>query len=137
MDKIAQWLTYQPRTRLVFVKTRPQNIQFFDFGYEFAKSIQSRLESPMLPMIAEESARNLIKAHTNTNGLIGKYVALENWDILFEPELKIDLRIFLTSISQNKTIFLLSDTSVKNAQYHNLNLSDLEYYEPEYTASAL
>lgn len=130
-SKIAHWLTYQPRTRLVFMQKRQPSFRYVDFGYEFSKAIEPVIDSPALPMKAEQIARNIIKANRNVNETFGKYVALDNLAILLEPELKIDFKNFLTSISQNSTIILLIDDFIKGNRLHNIDLSNLEYYQPD------
>lgn len=82
-------------------------------------------------MIAEENARAIIRSHSYQHPIIGKCIALENWAILMEPDLMIDLKSFLSGISQNTTIVLLLDSPIRNGQYHNIDLSTLEYYQPE------
>ncbi len=129
--KIAQWLTYQPRTRLVFIRSRQLPISFVNFGYEFAKFIEPFLHTSKLPMKAFQFAHDFIKAHTQVNEIFGKYVAIENWAILLEPELKIDLRNFLTSISQNVTVILRIDDSIENDRLYNIDLSNIQYYQPD------
>lgn len=132
LEKIAAWLTYQPRTRLVFVNHKPQTMTFVDFGYDFAKDIEPKLNSKMLPMEAEQSARNIFKSNTFKSEIIGNYVAIENWAILLEPELKINLMALLTSVSQNTTVILLLDEPIKDNRLHGIDLTSIQYYQPDY-----
>lgn len=129
--KIAQWLRYQPRTRLVFIRSRQLPISFVNFGYEFAKLIEPILHTPKLPMKALQFARDIVKANIKLKENFGAYVALENWVILLEPELKIDIKNFLTSISQNTTVILRIDDAIENNKIHNIDLSNFEYYHPD------
>lgn len=130
-EKIAAWLKYQPRTRLVFVNHKPQAMTFGDFGYDFAKAIEPKLNSKMLPMEAEQSARNIFKSNTSKSEIIGNYVAIENWAILMEPALKINLITLLTSISQNTTVILLLDEPIKDNRLHDIDLTSIQYYQPD------
>lgn len=130
-NKIAQWLTYQPRTRLVFIKRKYESIQFVDIGYELAKAIEPEIGNPIMPMKAEQIARDIIKTNQKSNEIFGNYVALENWGILLEPELKINLKNFLSNISQNTTIILLTDEPIKESQLHDIDFSNIEFYQPD------
>lgn len=130
-EKIAAWLTYQPRTLLVFVYHKPQAMPFVDFGYDFAKAIEPKLGNAMLPMEAVQCARNIFKSNTHNSEIIGCFVAVENWAILMEPELKIDLIALLTSVSQNTTVILLTDEPIKDDCFHNIDLSSIQYYLPD------
>lgn len=129
--KIAAWLTYQPRTRLVFVNHKPQAMTFVDFGYDFAKAIEPKLNSKMLPMEAEQSARYIFKSNTRKSEIIGNYVAIENWAILMEPQLKINFITLLTSVSQNITVILLLDEPIKDNYIHDINLTSIQHYRIE------
>lgn len=131
-EKIASWLTYQPRTRLVFVNNKPQALTFVDLGYDFAKAIEAKINSRILPMEAEQSARNIFKSNTHKSEIIGNYIAIENWAILMEPELKINLVALLTSISQNTTVILLLDEPIKDNRLHDIDLTSIQYYQPDY-----
>ncbi|MCM1141343.1 MAG: hypothetical protein NC453_22475 [Muribaculum sp.] len=130
-EKIAAWLTYQPRTRLVFVNHKHRGIPFVDFGYDFAKAIEPKLNSPMLPMESENCARKIFKSNTHKSEIIGNYVAIENWAILMEPALKIDFVALLSSISQNTTVILLLDETIKDNSLHGIDLKSIQYYLPD------
>lgn len=82
-------------------------------------------------MKALQFARDIVKANIKLKENFGAYVALENWVILLEPELKIDIKNFLTSISQNTTVILRIDDAIENNKIHNIDLSNFEYYHPD------
>lgn len=81
-------------------------------------------------MAAEECARAILKSHTQVNHTLGNYVAIENWAILLEPELKINLANFLSSASQNLTLIMRYDTSFPDRHTITSHLSSLDYYIP-------
>lgn len=138
-ERIASWLTYQPRTHLVLVNRKPQEFEFVDFGYEFAKAIESDVKMAekkpqikrMLPTIATDAAKKILRKHTRTDASIGDYVAIENWAILEEPELSPDLDHFFSNVSRNTTVILLIEGEIKDNRYHSLDLGNLQYYIPE------
>lgn len=82
------------------------------------------------------SACKLIFKQTYQDEIVGPYLALSNWSILFEPDLKLDLRNIVESFSINKCLILLSDGSIKGNRYllmdddrFALNLQGLSLFE--------
>ena len=90
-ERIAQFLKYQPRNKLVFTPQIDSSLHSVDVGYELSVLIKEDLSSPQLPFIAEDKLHSLIRNFTQTDDLIGDYLALSNWGIIFEPELKFNL----------------------------------------------
>lgn len=82
------------------------------------------------------SACKRIFEQTYNDEVIGSYLALSNWLILFEPDLKLDLRSIVESFSINKCLILLFDGSIKENRYllmddnrFALNLQGLSFIE--------
>jgi hypothetical protein len=82
------------------------------------------------------SACKRIFEQTYNDDVVGPYLASSNWSILFEPDLKLDLRSIIESFSINKCLILLSDGSIKENRYllmdnnrFALNLQGLSFIE--------
>ncbi len=94
------------------------HLQCIDVGFELASLIKEDLSSPHLPMIAEEMLTKILKASTNNDDIIGEYVAISNWGILFEPELKLNLLSLFDSYSKNQTLILVNCGEFNSDRFH-------------------
>lgn len=54
----------------------------------------------------------------NNSSIFGTYIALENIGILFEPQLKLDVRHIVDSLSKNNTLFICDTGVVENDIFH-------------------
>ena len=107
-DKVAQYLTYNPRNKLIFTPKIDPNLHSFDVGYELASLIKNDLSSPHLPMIAEDCFNALMKKSILHDEIIGDYIAISHWGILFEPELKLNIIALFDSYSKSQTLILVN-----------------------------
>lgn len=106
--KIAQYLRYTPRNKLIFAPRLDRHLQSIDIGYELAKKIGSDLNSTLLPMIAEDCLNAILRQATKEDSVIGNYIAIENWGILFEPALKLNLNSIFDSHSKTNVLILVN-----------------------------
>ena len=120
-ERIAQFLKYQPRNKLVFTPQIDSPLYSVDVGVELSALIQENLGSPQLPLIAEDKLRSLIGNSTLTDDIIGEYVALSNWGILFEPGLKLNLLSLLDSYSKSRTVILVNSGEGDNDDFYLVN----------------
>ena len=118
-DLIAQYLTYDPRNKLIFVPSLDRHLQSVDVGFELSKSIEPDLLSRHLPMIAEDSLNTILRHAVKKDAIIGDYIAIENWGILFEPSLKLNLVYIFDSHSKSSTLILVD---CGHADYENFHL---------------
>ena len=120
-ERIAQFLKYQPRNKLVFTPQIDSSLHSVDVGYELSVLIQEDLSSPQLPFIAEDKLHSIIRNFTKSDDTIGEYVALSNWGILFEPELKLNLLSLLDSYSKSRTVILVNCGEGNNEDFYLVN----------------
>ena len=120
-ERIVQFLKYQPRNKLVFTPLLDSCLHSGDVGYELSVLIQEDLSSPQLPFIAEDKLHSLIRNSTKNDDTIGEYVALSNWGILFEPELKLNLLSLLDSYSKSRTVILVNCGEGNNEDFYLVN----------------
>ena len=118
-EKITQFFSYAPRNKLIFVTSLDQHLQSIDVGFELAKSIENDLSSPHLPMIAEDYLNAILHRAIKEDPIIGEYIALENWGILFEPALKLNLVSIFDSHSKSNALILVN---CGQADYENFHL---------------
>ena len=120
-ERIAQFLKYQPRNKLVFTPQLDSHLYSIDVGYELSTLIQEDLNSPQLSLIAEDKLHSIIRNFTKSDDTIGDYVALSNWGIIFEPELKFNLLSLLDSYSKNRTIIFVNCGEGDNEDFYLVN----------------
>ena len=130
-EKIKQFISQVSRNKIIFCHEPISNLHFVDVGKELSFVIKEQ-EEPS----GYSSACKRIFEQTYNDEVIGSYLALSNWLILFEPDLKLDLRSIIESFSINKCLILLSDGSIKENRYllmddprFALNLQGLSFIE--------
>ena len=117
-ERIAQYLTYNPRNKLIFAPSPDQHLKSIDVGYELSKGIKADLYSPHLPMITEDCLNAILRRAIKKDPIIGDYIALENWGILFEPELKLNLVSIFDSHSKSNTLILVNCGQADNENFY-------------------
>lgn len=130
-EKIKQFISQVSRKKIIFCHEPISNLHFVDVGKELSFVIKEQ-EEPS----GYSSACKRIFEQTYNDEVIGSYLALSNWIILFEPDLKLDLRSIVESFSINKCLILLSNGSIKENRYllmddprFALNLQGLSFIE--------
>ena len=119
------------RNKIVFCHELITHLHFVDVGKDLSSAIKKQ-EEPS----GYSSACKRIFEQTYKDEVVGPYLALSNWSILFEPDLKLDLRSIIESFSINKCLILLSNGSIKEKRYllmdddrFALNLQGLSFIE--------
>ena len=136
-ESIAEYLKINPRNKLFFIPTGISYLRPIDLGYEFALLIQKEYPSPFLPMIAEEKLNSLMNKSIKHDDIIGNYIAITNWGILFEPELKLNIQSFLESHSKNQALILINCGKIDSERFYLVDQSfntvlDLNLLNPYY-----
>lgn len=70
-------------------------------------------------MIAEDYLNTIFRRAIKKDPIIGDYIALENWGILFEPALKLNLVSIFDSHSKSNALILVN---CGQADYENFHL---------------
>lgn len=120
-ERIAKFLEFDPRNKVVFVPRLDSHLQTVDVGNVLAAAIEPHLSSPTLPQIAEEAIRKIMINARHHDPVIGPYVALRNWGILFEPSLEINLLSLFDQYDKNQTLILENCGVVANGRFHLAN----------------
>lgn len=117
-ERIAQFLSYNPRNKVIFVASLDSHLKSVDMGFELASRIKSHLSSPHLSMIAQDCVSAILKANKLTDDVIGEYVAISNWGILFEPDLKFDILSLFENYSKNSSLILVNCGQADSEYFH-------------------
>ena len=130
-EKIKQYISQVSRNKIIFCHEPITHLHYVDVGKELSSAIKEQ-EEPS----SYSSACKRIFEQTYKDEVVGPYLALSNWSILFEPDLKLDLRSIIESFSINKCLILLSNGSIKEKRYllmddnrFALNLQGLSFIE--------
>lgn len=130
-EKIKQYISQVSRNKIIFCHEPITHLHYVDVGKELSSAINEQ-EEPS----SYSSACKRIFEQTYKDEVVGPYLALSNWSILFEPDLKLDLRSIIESFSINKCLILLSNGSIKEKRYllmddnrFALNLQGLSFIE--------
>ena len=130
-EKIKQFISQVSRNKIIFCHEPISNLHFVDVGKELSFVIKEQEEPSGYSSVCKR-----IFEQTYNDEVIGSHLALSNWIILFEPDLKLDLRSIVESFSINKCLILLSNGSIKENRYllmddprFALNLHGLSFIE--------
>lgn len=120
LQEISNYLNQGTRNRIVFCRDSVIGIEFIDVGKEVAMLLNNM---PTDSSSFETICKQVVGTPRN-NDLIGKYLAIENIGILFEPELKLDVRSMLDCYSRNQCLIIKSDAIITNDILYFLSTSD-------------
>lgn len=102
-QEVATYVKQDLRNKIVFSKQFIEGLQYLNVGLTFAKMLRDN----SLPSLAiQQLFSDAVKADQN----IGRYLAIFNIDILFEPELKLDVGNLFDSYSKNQCLVIQADS---------------------------
>lgn len=102
-QEVATYAKQDLRNKIVFSKQCIEGLQYLNVGLALAKMLLGK----SLPSLAiQQLFSDAVKADVN----IGRYLAIFNIDILFEPELKLDVGYLFDSFSKNQCLIIQADS---------------------------
>lgn len=102
-QEVATYAKQDLRNKIVFSKQCIEGLQYLNVGLTLA----TMLRDNSLPSLAiQQLFSDAVKADQN----IGRYLAIFNIDILFEPELKLDVGNLFDSYSKNQCLVIQADS---------------------------
>lgn len=102
-QEVATYAKQDLRNKIVFSKQCIEGLEYLNVGLAFA----GKLRDNSLPSLAiQQLFSDAVKADEN----IGRYLAIFNIDILFEPELKLDVGNLFDSYSKNQCLIIQVDS---------------------------
>jgi len=122
------------RQNLIISPEERDGFDYIDVGTLLAMAIKDSLNDGNLPAIAETSLNAIISNNIRQDSSIGKYVALKNIGILFEPQLHLNLASIFEQQSKNQTLIICAKGTIREKRFHfeedescAINLSGLTY----------
>jgi hypothetical protein len=104
----------------VFCRDKIDGIDFVNVGRELSALIVEKAEHDNL-----QDDVNELLSRSWSNAEVGRYLALNNIGILFEPELKLNLRSLFESYSKDQTLFICDEGGVVDNTFHFFEPSSL------------
>ena len=102
-QEVVTYVKQDLRNKNVFSKQCIEGLQYLNVGLTLA----TMLRDNSLPSLAiQQLFSDAVKADQN----IGRYLAVSNIDILFEPDLKLDVGNLFDSYSKNQCLVIQADS---------------------------
>lgn len=102
LAKIKTYLAQNTRNKLVFCDHSIDGISFVDVGFELSLRLSKSSYD-------NDSALTDVLGQSLHHDEIGPYLAITNIGILFEPELKLNIRDILDSYSKNQCLIVQTE----------------------------
>lgn len=106
MDKIGKYIISQSRNKIIFYKNEIPGIQPLNLGKKLSHEILPIASDAKIGMKSLIIIDELFTSSIRDNSDYGKYLAIQNVGILFEPELKTDFLQILDKYSSSNTLFV-------------------------------
>ena len=120
VSNIKEYVRQNTRNKIVFCRSRMQGLQYVDVGFAMSSRLKTNEKiSPVIDIVSQ-----ILNDNIRNDAEIGYYPAIENIGILFEPELKLDVRSIIDSYSKNQCLVVLTDAEIDNGVLYFLEKSD-------------
>lgn len=120
IQDIAYYLQQNTRNKIVFCREGIDGIRFINVGLELSRILGENPDT----MDGADTAYKQVLGQSQENGLIGMYLALENIGILFEPDLKLDVRSIFDNYSKNQCLIVNTDAEIADDRFYFLRKGD-------------
>ena len=112
---INDFINQNPKYKLIFTKNEIDGLVFTDMGYEMAALLKGQ---PSPSVVATVTFDSVAAKGMNPHPVYGRYLAIKNIGILFEPALRLNIRMLFESISHDTLLVVCSDGVIKNDYYY-------------------
>lgn len=114
MQNLEEFITGSSRNKLIITTSLSNLVKSVDVGALFSTKIQSLIDDSRLSLKAVMILEELFETNINQSDKFGRYLALHNLGILFEPELKIDFLSLIDKYSRNNALFIHWEGEIEN-----------------------
>ena len=104
--KIEQFIKSKPRHRLVLSKNYADRCQYVDLGQALSRVLSEDFPTPSIVMKTDDALQDILNSNTLIHSLFGKYIAIDNIAILFEPELRINVKTLIDNWSKSQLVIV-------------------------------
>ena len=120
MDRVDNYIKSQSRNKIVFYKQDFLAIDSIDVGKKLSLEIMSIAYDTKIGMKSLIIMDELFTSSFSNNSEYGKYLAIHNLGILFEPELKTDFVQLLDKYSSSNTLFVKWEGEIEDGTLYYL-----------------
>lgn len=106
ITKLQKYIHSQPRNKIAFYKQDMPGIEATDVGKKLSHEIKSIASDTKIGMKSLIIMDEVFTSSIMENSDYGKYLAIQNVGILFEPELKTDFLQILDKYSSSNTLLV-------------------------------
>ena len=114
MDRVLNYIKSKPRNKIVFYKQDVSGIKSIDIGKKLSHEIKSISADAKIGLKSRLIIEELFSSSITNDSAYGKYLAIQNVGILFEPELKTDFLQILDKYSSSNTLFVKWEGEIEN-----------------------
>lgn len=135
MDILVSYINRHARNKLLFTSHEIKDINYVDIGRLLSEKIENSLQNRHLSMIAADALKEILSQNSNSSEAIGKYIAIKNIGILFEPTLHLDVKAILSNWSRDNVLIINHEGEIRNdifylapqASKYSVNLKEITY----------
>lgn len=120
IQDIAYYLQQNIRNKIVFCREGIDGIRFINVGSELSQILGENPDD----MVGADTAYKQVLGQSQENSLIGMYLALANIGILFEPDLRLDVRSILDAYSKNQCLIVKTNAEIADDRFYFLRKGD-------------
>ena len=120
IQDIAYYLQQNTRNKIVFCRESIDGIHFINVGLELSQILDKNPDG----IDEADTAYKQVLGQSQENSVIGMYLALENIGILFEPDLRLDVRSILDAYSKNQCLLIMTDAEIADDRFYFLRKGD-------------
>ena len=122
--------------KLIFTLDYISGCRFCNLGVEVSKRLKSvDIGSSTLPFVVEDLLAEIVEEYTFVHSEGWKYLAIENFDILFEPALGINIDAFIKRVNRGLCLIIKTDHPARDDSYfpfigdesHRIDLNGISY----------
>lgn len=103
---ISNFINSNPRNKLIFSKNELPGIEWMDFGKRFTEKLLNFNIDNKIGLWSPSVIEQLINEQIKHSTAFGRYVAIKNIGILFEPSLNLNLKSMFENYSQNNLFII-------------------------------
>lgn len=120
IQDIAYYLQQNTRNKIVFCREGIDGIRFINVGSELSQILGENPDD----MVGADTAYKQVLGQSQENSLIGMYLALANIGIMFEPDLRLDVRSILDAYSKNQCLIVKTNAEIADDRFYFLRKGD-------------